>query len=72
MMFNEQLKKCRKNNNKTQKEIAEYLGIAERAYQNYEYGNREPDIEKIKMLCQFFDVSADYLLGLSDNPQINK
>lgn len=67
-MFKEQLKSARKTANKTQKEVALYLGIAERAYQNYEYGNREPNLETLSKLADFFNVSTDYLLGRSDDP----
>lgn len=71
-MFNERLKISRKSANKTQKEVAEYLGIAERAYQNYEYGNREPNLDTLKKLADFFNVSVDYLMCRTDNPEINK
>ena len=34
----------------------------------YETGRREPDIETLKILAEYFNVSVDYLLGNSDNP----
>ena len=67
-MFNERLKEIRKSTKKTQKEVSMYLGIAERAYQNYEYGNREPNLDTLKKLADYFNVSTDYLLGCSDKP----
>lgn len=68
-MFKERLKSTRKATNKTQKEVSLYLGIAERAYQNYEYGNREPNLETLSKLADYFNVSTDYLLGRSDDPE---
>lgn len=48
------------------KEVAMFLEITERAYYHYEQDKRDPSIDIIKKLCRFFEVSADYLLGLSD------
>lgn len=52
----------RKNKGLTQKEIAEHLGISRQAYANYESGNREPDINTLKLLSEYFEVSIDTLL----------
>ncbi len=65
-IFSERLKQTRKKRNYTQKNIADYLGIAERAYQNYEYGNREPNLETLIKLANYLDVSLDFLSGRSD------
>ena len=68
MKFSERLAFCRKSKNLKQKQMAEFLGIGERAYQNYEYGTREPDLETFVRLADFFNVSLDYLAGQSDKP----
>ena len=52
-----------------QKDIAEYLGITKSAYGFYEQNRREPSPEIIKKLADYFDVSADYLLGRIDKPK---
>ncbi|MCL2775714.1 MAG: helix-turn-helix domain-containing protein [Oscillospiraceae bacterium] len=52
--------------NLLQKDIAKDIGIALRTYQYYERGQRKPDSEAIIKMCEYFQVSADYLLGLSD------
>lgn len=52
----------RKKNNKTQKEIAEYLSITQSGYSNYECGKTEPDINILKKLSKFYNVSVDYLI----------
>ena len=67
-MFSERLKAVRNSKGLMQRDIAEYLSIVPKAYQKYEYGIREPSFEILTKLCQFLEVSADYLLGLSDTP----
>jgi len=51
-----------------QKDIAKDNSIALRTYQSYEKGESEPTTTTIIKLCNYFNVSADYLLGLSDDP----
>jgi transcriptional regulator with XRE-family HTH domain len=53
-----------------QKDLAEKLSMAKTTYNNYEKGKREPDIETIKHMAEFFDVSTDYLLGKTDERKI--
>jgi len=67
--FGERLKQLRKEKNMTQKELAEYLRMHTNAYQNYEYDKRDMSIKSLTALADFFDVSIDYLIGRSDNPQ---
>jgi len=67
--FPERLRSARKLNNATQKQVAGALSIPEQAYQKYEYGRVEPKYTVIIKLCSYFNVSVDYLLGLSDNPK---
>ena len=64
--FDERLKELRKEKGVTQREIAEFLGIKTRPYQNYESRDRRPDYEKLVALADYFDVTTDYLLGRSD------
>ena len=65
-MFSDRLKTARNDKNLTQKAVAEYIGINLKAYQHYEYDVCKPPFENIIKLCQLLDISADYLLGLSD------
>ena len=66
MLFNEKLKELRKEKKLTQKELANILDVSTTCYAGYEQGYREPDFKILKKICLFFDVSADYLLGLED------
>jgi len=65
-MVNERLKSLRKENGYTLKQVSNLLGITLSCYSNYEQGIREPSIDVIKKICKLFNVSADYLLGLSE------
>lgn len=68
------LKELRKSHKLTQQELASILKITPSAYANYEQGRREPDIEVITTLANFYGVSVDYLLGREESPPplINK
>ena len=66
--FPERLKAARSASGKKQREVAEALGMKLRGYQCYEMGENEPNLEKLAVLARFLNVSADYLLGLTDKP----
>ena len=65
----ENLIKLRKQHGKTQKDIAEFLGISRQAYAHYEIDNRQPDFDTLKRLANYFNVSIDYILDNTDNPR---
>ena len=67
-VFAEKIKELRKKNKVTQKAIAQAVDMTERAYQDLEYGKFKPNHDNIIRLADFFDVSADYLLGRTDDP----
>ena len=67
--FAERLKAARKKRGVKQREVAEYLQITPRSYQQYEGGVRRPNYETLVTLAIYLDVSTDYLLGLSDAPR---
>ena len=66
MKFIEKLREVRKANHLTQKNIANQLGISERAYQHYEAGTREPNIETLLQLSIILNISLDELLCRHD------
>lgn len=65
------LKQCRKKRCITQREAAIYCDITEKAYQNYELMTREPRLEILIKIADYYKVSLDYLTGRTLNPQVN-
>ena len=61
--FNEVLKTC----GKSQVEIAQAIGVSKQCVSDYKSGKSVPSIETLYKICAFLDVSADFLLGLTDN-----
>ena len=66
-IFAERLKELRKEKSLTLKEVSTLLGMPLMTYANYEHGDREPSLATLNLLCDFYDVSADYLIGRTDN-----
>lgn len=64
----DRLVEVRKAAGKTQKEVAAAIGVPERTYQKHEAGEQLPRLPVIVALAQLYGVSADYLLGLKENP----
>ena len=69
MELSDAFKRFRKNLGITQKQAATAAGVAERLYQSYEYGKVVPSALVLIALADYFDVSLDYLVGRSDDPQ---
>ena len=66
-MFSERLKRLRMEKGITQKELADRLHISRSTIAGYESLGKEPDVEKLCALAEFFGVSVDYLLGVTDS-----
>ena len=64
--FEIRLKELRKSKKLTQKDLAKVIGTTDDSIFSWEKGRSQPSIEAICALCKYFDVSADYLLGLTD------
>jgi transcriptional regulator with XRE-family HTH domain len=58
------LRDLREDKDETQKDIAELLNITRQQYSLYEKGYRSLPIDYLKPLCEHFNVSADYVLGI--------
>ena len=71
-MFGERLKSIRLHSGITQKEAANLFGITERAYQNYEINKSNPNVSLLISIAEYFDVSIDYLVGRTNNPNYHK
>jgi len=64
--FSDRLKELRKSKGITQKQVADFLSIAERNYRRYEAGLVDPASSTAIKLADFFEVTVDYLLGRDD------
>ena len=66
------LKELRKSRNISQVRLAIELNISQNSISRYETGEREADYKTLIALADFFNVSVDYLLERTDNPEINR
>lgn len=67
----ERLTKLREDKNWTKTYVAKQLGLNNLGtYANWEYGTREPDSEMITKIAKLYNVPTDYILGQTDNPNI--
>lgn len=64
--FQNRLKESRKERNLTQKQLSRDLCISASTLSHWECGYQEPSFEDIIMLCKYFQVTANYILGLED------
>lgn len=63
----ERLRQCRNDKGYSQRQVAIYCDITETAYQNYELMLRQPKLEILIRIADFYNVSLDYLTGRTDN-----
>ena len=71
MMYLKRIRDLREDSDKTQQEIADILGTSQTMYARYERGANELPIHHLLTLCEFYSVSADYILGLSNDKKKN-
>ncbi len=71
-MLGERIKKLRESKGLTQKELANQLGLTDGAIGFYEVGKRNPPLDTLNKLADFFGVSIDYLLGRTDIENLYK
>lgn len=60
MTLNEKIKQARKQAELTQQQVADKVGIAKEVYQMYEYGTRNPRLEKLKAIAEACGTSLEY------------
>ena len=65
-MIGQTIKELRKDMDCTQSKLADVLGVTQDSISLWENGKRIPDTQYVVDMAKFFDVSVDYLLGLSD------
>ena len=66
ILFKQRLQQLRKDFNLTQFELAEKINTTQRRISHMESGNVEPDLTTLIALAKFFDVTTDFLLGISE------
>lgn len=66
------LRELRKKHRLSQLKLAMDLGLNQNSISRYESGEREADYATLICLADYFNVSIDYLLGRTDNPNVNK
>lgn len=64
--FGEKLKELRIEKGLSQRKLGEILGVCNQTVSFWETGSREPDLDALKEIADYFNVSADYLLGRED------
>ena len=72
LKFSNRLKQLRKEKNLKQSDMAELLELTTRHYQQIEYGKVNIPALTLIFLADYFDVSLDYLVGRTDNPNSHK
>ncbi len=66
MSYTERIRNLREDSDKTQQEIADYLGTSQTMYARYERGANEMPVRHLIKLAQYYHVSLDYLCGLTN------
>lgn len=72
MCMQNNLRKLRKERKLTQLSLQMKTGIEQALISKYETGERIPPTETLVILADFYNVSIDYILGRTDNPEINR
>lgn len=71
-IFAGRIKSLRKNNHKTQTDLAQLMEVSKTQISDIENGKSTTSIERLCALADYFNVSIDYLVGRTDNPEVNK
>lgn len=67
--YRSRLRDVREDRDLTQAEVGKILNKSQQGYNHIEAGRAELKIDDLVKLCQFYNLTADYLVGLSDQPQ---
>ena len=67
MAYYQRIRDLREDSDKTQADLAEYLGTTAQHYGKYENGNAEIPFERAILLAKYYNVSLDYIAGLTNN-----
>lgn len=68
----QRIRDLREDRDLKQRQVADFLNCSQQVYSNYELGQRDIPTDVLIRLSEFYNVSVDYLLGLTKNPKRNK
>lgn len=68
----QRIRNLREDNDLKQRELAEILNCSQRIYSNYERGDVDIPTEILIKLADYYNVSTDFILGRTNNPNIQK
>ena len=66
MNYRTRMRNLREDRDLTQKEVARVINKSQQGYSHIEEGRAELKIEDLKKLCEFYGVSSDYMIGMTD------
>ena len=66
------IRDLREDHDLKQRQVAQYLNCSQQVYSNYELGQRDIPTDILIRLADLYQVSVDYILGLTPNPNRNK
>lgn len=72
MSVYQRIRDLREDRDLTQRKMGEILSCSQRVYSNYERGELDIPTEILVKLANYYDVSVDYILNRTDNPQTNR
>lgn len=68
----QRIRDLREDKDLKQRQVADYLNCSQQVYSNYELGQRDIPTDVLINLSKLYNVSVDYILGLTNNPKRNK
>ncbi|HDR7611428.1 TPA: helix-turn-helix transcriptional regulator [Bacillus mycoides] len=71
-MIGEKIKELRKNSKITQEQLGNAIGVSKMAVSYFEKGKKSPGRETLEKIADYFNVTTDYLLGRSEDPELNE
>lgn len=70
--FSERIQALRLERGMTQEAVGNIIGVKRYSVYTYEKGLNYPEVRNLMILADYFGVSTDYLLGRTDNPEVNR
>lgn len=70
--FAERIRELRCQHSMTQQALGDIIGVKRDSISVYEAGRHYPEVRNLIILADYFGVSIDYLVGRTDNPEVNR